>query len=149
MIQKTLKKLKLIYYSFYILALLTAAFGMKVLNSGWHIDEKSATGISLSSLLIIIIIGGVPLSLALFNKYIKKTAQTSLTENEKIKKYEQASIWRIVIIGIGLLTGVVFFYIMQSQSMLFCAGIAAIGLFFCKPAEVKIISDLNLGEEDI
>jgi hypothetical protein len=32
--------------------------------------------------------------------------------------------------------------------MIFCAGIAAIGLFFCKPAEVKIISELKLEETE-
>jgi len=30
--------------------------------------------------------------------------------------------------------------------MLFCAGIAAIALFFCKPSEVKMVSELNLDE---
>lgn len=149
MIQKTLKKLKLIYYSFYVLAIATATFGFQVLKGGWHIDEKSSTGIALSSILIIVIIGAVPLSLALFNKFVKKLAQEEVSEDIKLKKYEKASIIRIVIIGIGLLAGVLFFYVMKSQSMLFCAGIAAIGLFFCKPTEVKLITDLNLEEQDI
>lgn len=148
MIKKTLKKLKLIYYSLYILAILIATFGYQVLKCGWYIDEKSSTGIVLSSILIILIIGAVPISLALFNKYIKKLAQEEASEDIKLKKYEKVSVIRILIIGIGLLGGILFFYILKSQSMLFCAGIAAIGLFFCKPSEVKLITDLNLEEQN-
>ena len=47
----------------------------------------------------------------------------------------------------GLMLGVLFFYVMGSQSMIFCAGIAAIGLFFCKPSQAKISSELQIDEE--
>jgi len=66
--------------------------------------------------------------------------------NLRIKKYQTASFIRLTIIGVGLVLGMIFFYIMNSQSMLFCAGIAAIALFFCKPSEVKMVSELNLDE---
>ena len=46
---------------------------------------------------------------------------------------------------IGMMYGLVpRFYVLGLQSMIFCAGISAIGVFFCKPAEVKIVAELEL-----
>lgn len=45
--------------------------------------------------------------------------------------------------------GIIFFYVMRSQSMIFCAGIASIALVFCKPSEVKVITDLEITDENI
>ena len=40
-------------------------------------------------------------------------------------------------------TAVLLFYLMQQNSMIFCAGIAAVGLYFCKPTEAKLLTDLE------
>lgn len=145
--KKVLKKLSLVYYLIYIAAIVLALIGFQLFKSGYYIDDKSQLGIAISSVLIILIIGSIPLTLAIFNK---KTKQWSLIEDTqtKLKKYEKASIIRLVIIGTGLLLGILFFFIMNSQSMIFTAGIAAIALLFCKPAEVKIISELKLEETE-
>jgi uncharacterized membrane protein YgaE (UPF0421/DUF939 family) len=66
----------------------------------------------------------------------------------KLKKYRKAGLFRILVIGIGLVLGVLFFYIMGLQSMIFSAGIAAIALFFCKPSEAKITIDLQLDTQE-
>ena len=68
--------------------------------------------------------------------------------HEKLKLYEKAGVMRLAIVGSGFLLGVLFFFVLNSQSMIFCAGIAAIALFFSKPAEVKIISELKIEEPD-
>ena len=91
------------------------------------------------------IIGSVPLTLGLFHRYVKKL--TSIEDVEtRLAKYQTAGLIRIVIMGVGLVLGVLFFYLMGSQSMLFCGGIAAIGLFLCKPSQSKISSELQLDE---
>ncbi len=143
--KKTIRDLSIAYYAFYILAILGALAGYYILRNGFTINPQSQTGIALSTFLIVLIIGSVPLSLAVFNKYTKKLVQLT-DESEKFQKYRKAALIRISVIGIGLVMGIIFFYVMQSQSMIFCAGIAAIGLFFCKPSESKIISDLQLEE---
>ena len=76
---------------------------------------------------------------------VKKLSELESPE-EKINKYKTFSFWRLTIIGCNLLLGVGFFYLLNSRSMIFCAGIAAIALVFCKPAEVKMASELNLEE---
>ncbi len=144
--KKTLRNLTLAYYANYITAALTAFAGFYILKSGYRIDTQSEVGIALSSALIILIIGSVPLALSLFNRYTKKIVAVENIET-RIAKYETAGIIRIMVMGVGLVLGVLFFYIMGSQSMLFCAGISAIGLFFCKPSQSKISSELQIDEE--
>ena len=112
-----------------------------------QIDSKSDAGITLSSILILFIIGSLPAALALFHRYTKEL-RAEPDMNIKLEKYKKASIIRLLVIGLGLVAGVLFFYVLHSQSMLFCAGIAAIGLVFCKPAEVKIITDLEIEETE-
>ncbi|MEA4851804.1 MAG: hypothetical protein VB126_10215 [Paludibacter sp.] len=143
--KKTLTKITIAYYVVYIAAVLAATAGYYILKEGVSIDAQSQTGITISSALIIFIIGSIPVTLGLFHRYSKKIA-TLEDVQIKVKKYEMASYLRLTIIGLGLILGVLFFYILHSQSMLFCAGIAAIALFFCKPSISKMINDIDLDD---
>jgi len=143
--KKTLTKITIAYYVVYIAAVLAATAGYYILKEGVSIDAQSQTGITISSALIIFIIGSIPVTLGLFHRYSKKIA-TLEDVQIKVKKYEMASYLRLTIIGLGLILGVLFFYILHSQSMLFCAGIAAIALFFCKPSKSKMINDIDLDD---
>lgn len=145
--QKTLKRLNFWYYLIYVAAIIFALIGYQLFRSGISIDELSPIGITLSSALIILIIGSVPITLAVFNKKVKQWALIEDVQ-EKLAIYEKWSVIRLLIIGSGFVLGVLFFFLLNSQSMIFSAGIAAIGLFFCKPAEVKIISDLQIEDPD-
>ncbi len=144
--KKTLRILTLFYYTNYISALLSALVGFYFLKNDIKIDAQSEIGIIFSTILIILIIGSVPLTLSLFNRYTKKIVDIEAIET-RLAKYQAAAIIRIQIMGFGLVLGVLFYYLMGSQSMLFCAGIAAIGLFFCKPTQSKISSELQIDEE--
>ncbi len=143
--KKTLTKITIAYYVVYIAAVLAATAGYYILKEGVSIDAQSQTGITISSALIIFIIGSIPVTLGLFHRYSKKIA-TLEDVQIRLKKYEIASYLRLTIIGLGLILGVLFFYILHSQSMLFCAGIAAIALFFCKPSKSKMINDIDLDD---
>lgn len=141
--KQTLRQLVIAYYSVYIAAIAAATSGFYILKSGFRINPLSQTGTIINTLLIIFIIGSVPLTLGYFNKLTKKWALLE-DENQRLENYRKAGTIRIAIIGLGLVLGVLFFYIMNSQSMIFCAGIAAIALFFCKPTESKISSELGI-----
>lgn len=148
--KRILKPLIALHYGAYFLAIIIASFGMKIISAlGWSIDPLSSSGVSLSSILIVFIVGSVPLSLWLFHKQMLK-----LMENEnlksKIKIYSQLSTIRLLVLGAALNFGILFFYIFQmNKSLLFCAGIAAIGMVFSKPSELRLITDLQLTDEDI
>lgn len=147
MIKKILKQLSALYYAFYVVAVVFAIAGYQIFKAGFNIDEKSQAGIAITSVLIIFIIGSVPVALALFNRNVKKWALLEDVK-QKLELYKKASVIRLLVIGTGFILGVIFFFILNSQSMIFSAGIAAIGLFFCKPAEVKIISELQIEDPD-
>lgn len=143
--KKTLRTLNIAYYAIYVAAVIAAGAGYFILKSGINIDPQSQAGITISSILIIFIIGSVPVTLGTFHRYCKKLA-ISEDQELKIQKYQSASLLRLVIIGTALFLGVLFFYIMHSQSMIFCAGIAAIALYFSKPTQGKLLTDLNIDE---
>jgi len=143
--KRTLGKLTLVYYLMYVVAILAIACGYYIMKSGIVIDVKSTAGITIQSVLILYIMASVFTAMYIFHKMTKKWRLIE-DEEEKLKHYAKWSIIRIIAVGLGLFAGVVLYYLMQSQSMLFCAAIAAIGLFFCKPAEGKIINDLDLDE---
>ena len=143
--KRTLGKLTLVYYLMYVVAILAIACGYYIMKSGIVIDVKSTAGITIQSVLILYIMASVFTAMYIFHKMTKKWRLIE-DEDEKLKHYAKWSTIRIIAIGLGLFAGVVLYYLMQSQSMLFCAAIAAIGLFFCKPAEGKIINELDLDE---
>lgn len=145
--KRTLRILLTAYYAVYAAAILAATSGYYILKSGFKIDPLTSEGTIINSIVILYIISTVPLALALFNKMTKKWALIK-DENEQLEKYKTGAIYRILIIGTGLVLGVVFFYVMNSQSMIFCAGIAAVALFFCKPSENKIMNDLNWNDSN-
>jgi hypothetical protein len=143
---QTLKQLYIVYYAIYVVAFLVAIYGNYILNSGISIDPLSSEGTLINSIVIMYIICTVPFTLAIFNKYSKKWAQIE-DVNLKLLNYKKWGTLRIFIIGIGLIMGVIFFYIMRSQTMIFCAAIAALGLIFCKPSQIKLINELNIDED--
>lgn len=147
MIEKVVKRLTLVYYLVYIATVAVALAGFQLYKSNIRIDSTSQAGIALTSVLIVFIIGSIPITLSIFNKKTKLWAELPSLE-EKLNLYRKGATLRIVIIGSGFLLGVLFFFLMNSQSMIFCAGIAAIGLFLCKPAEVKIISELKIEDPE-
>lgn len=147
-VQKTAKKLGFVYYIVYFAAVLSATAGYYLtFKNNIFIDPQSSTGIALTSIFIIYIIGSIPLTLGGFNMLSKKWIALE-DINEKLLKYQKGATLRLLIIGISIAIGVFLFYLTHSQSMIFCAGIAAIALFFCKPTELKIISELKLDETE-
>ncbi|GAB1415937.1 hypothetical protein MASR2M117_13430 [Paludibacter sp.] len=141
--KEVLKKLNIVYYSIYVSAVLVALIGFQLFRAGLTINPQSTEGIAIVSILILYIIGSIPITLAVFNKKVKKWALMEDVQT-KLNLYKKASVVRLCIIGSGFLLGILFFFLMNSQSMIFCAGISAIALFFCKPAEVKIVSELQI-----
>jgi len=145
--KKVQKSLSLAYYSMFVASFIAALAGYYILQNSF-IDPLTQPGISISAILIVFIIGSVPFALASFNIFLKKL-RVSEDINYKLEKYRKAGVIRIIVIGAGVVLGILFFYIMKSQSMIFCAGIASIALVFCKPSEVKIITDLEIVDENI
>ena len=149
--EKTLRNINGVYYIIYMLTILSAVavFMLTYTNVNLYvINENTPIGRVLSSILIIYILISIPLAFWLFHK---KTKMLQKTEDKFImfNTYKKASILRLWVIGMGLIGGVMLFYFLHSTSMMYCALISAVALFFCKPTENKMIKELNLEEEEI
>lgn len=144
--EKIVKKIYLAYYLVYTITILLTIVGyMVTMTRETSVDIKSTLSITLSSIVILYMLISIPSALAIFNRNTKKWAQIE-DRYIKINKYVTGATWRLFIVGFGLILSVVVFYILRTESMIFCAGISFIALFFCKPTEGKIISDLKLEE---
>ena len=146
--ERIVKRIYIAYYLIYTLTILSTIVGYLVTQSSQTVvDAKSQLSINLSSFVIIYIIISIPAALSLFNKSTKKWA--AIEDNyKKMEMYTVGATWRILAVGLGLVLSVVSFYIIRTPSMIFCAGIAAVALLFCKPTEGKIKSDLKIEDPE-
>lgn len=144
--RKYLLQLTFTLITVYLTAILIAVLGFYYPEPRLHIDPLSENGVVLNSVLVLFIIGAIPLSLAFFNRMTKKWAIAEDKES-RISSYTKGGIVRIVVIGLAMYAGIIFYYIMHSQSMLYSAGMAAVALVFCIPTKAKIITELRLEEE--
>ena len=145
--EKVIKQLTLVYYTFYALAIALATIAYVMVGGSPDFFEQSTTETVIKTIYILFLICSIPLALKLFNVRVKKLSEIESLE-EKIEKYRKYAFLRLFVIGINMLLGIGFFYYLNSESMLFCAGIAAIALVFCKPTVAKMETELELYEEE-
>ena len=145
-IRMVTKSITVTYYIIYLLTILAvvAIFFMTYGNVDVkRIDALSPLGVKISTTYLIYLLASIPLALYLFHLNTLKLRKVT-DEYLQFKKYKKASIIRLWVVGIGLITGVVLVYVLRSQSMIFTAAMAAIALYFCKPSGVKMIRELDL-----
>lgn len=147
--EKIVKRINLAYSLIYTATILATIIGYVLTSTGESTipSPKSELSISLSTLVIAYILISIPAALAIFHRNTKKWAAIE-DRFTKINKYVAGAKLRLLVVGLGLVMSVVIFYILRTPSMIFCAGIAAVALLFCRPSESRIISDLKLDEED-
>jgi len=147
-LERILRQINQAYYLVFTSTILSAFIGYFIaLKNDAIVDNKNPMSITLSSVLIIYILASIPGSLSLFYRYSRKL-RTIENENLKFQKYQKAAALRLIAVGLGLVGSVIIFFILRNQSIIFCFGISAIALFFCKPTISKIASDLDLTIED-
>ena len=146
--EKVVKRIYLAYSLIYTAAVLSAMTGYLInMNRTTSVDPKSSESIVLSTIVILYIIISIPAALALFHKNTKKWA--AIEDNfTKTNKYVAGAVWRLLAIGFGFVLSIVVFDVIRTESMIFCALIAAAALFFCKPTERTITSDLKLEDTE-
>lgn len=148
--EKVLRNITGVYYIIYMLTILSAIAVFVLSSTGQNhqtISQNSQSATVLSSILYLYVLISVPLVLWWFHKNTKKW-QLLTDKYEKYNAYKKASHLRLWIVGIGLIAGVVIFYLLQSTSIIYCALISAVALFFCKPSENKMIKELDLEEDE-
>ena len=148
--ERTVKKIGQFYYYIYTATILSTVIGyLLTMNNNSNIDPLSPLGIVLKSVVILYLLISIPLSLAGFHRMTLNWRKIE-DEATKLKEYQKGAILRLTLIGIGLIGSIIVFFVLRSDiSLIYCAGISAIALlFFCKPSEAKIISELKLDKTE-
>lgn len=125
----TKAKLWAVYYIVMLLAVVAAMVGYKFSESVL-ISGKAA--LYIYYLLIIYVIATLPGSFALMKK-VKADAEFIEDDNVQSEKINAFGLVRLVVIGLGLIACILFFYFCHERSLIWLAGIEAIGLVLCKP----------------
>ena len=148
------KKLNVVYYSLYVqYLLLVVIFGflLKDKETFVTIDPLSQRGQILSYVVIMYVIASIPGALWWFKKQMKKmnVPGQEMDMEQKKKSYTGYATLRMALIGLGAVMAIIAFYFLgNNQPMLWCAGIAIVAQFFCKPSDRKIYLEINNKTED-
>jgi hypothetical protein len=151
-IERIVRQINQAYYFVYTATILSTIIGYYLtMNRESTPDVKSDFSISLSSMIILYIMVSIPAALALFHRSLKKWWEID-DDFVKFRKYTTGAQLRLLVVGLGLVISVIGHFILfvgtQNFSMIFCAGIAAVALFFCKPTVGKVANELDLDEEE-
>ena len=147
------KQINIVYYALYVMyVLLVVIFGFLLKDSPnmLQFDPLIQPGQSIAYVVILYVIASIPGALWWFKKQMKKVSQME-DEAAKHAKYLSCAVIRVSAIGAGaVLSLIAFYYLGQYQPMLWCAGIAVLAQFFCKPTDRKIYLEMNdKNEEDL
>ena len=143
-------RLNILYYSFYVLAIvLVALLGFVIDLSEVVMLPQSGSGKVLQYVSIMYVLLSVPGALYGFKRYMGKVSKMEDAARQE-KAYMCAAVMRMTLIGIGVLLCIAAFYLLGSyQSMLWCAAMALIAFYFCKPSEKKIYLEMhNMNDGD-
>ena len=137
--------LNVCYYAFYVLAIGSALLMWYLVTNGKvsAIETLSDAGKAIQYVVIGYVIVSVAGGLYLFKRALDKIRQLADRELQ-LRRYQQWAIVRIVLIGLGIVLGIVAFYWLGGyRSMIWCAAISTIGLYFCKPTLRRMELELD------
>jgi len=144
--ENVVKKTGLIFYSIFVVTIIIILIGYFCVDELQSLSKETKT--SISSVYFLYVVSSIPLTLYFFDKQLKKWRLIE-DEQEKLKKYLQGSIIRILLIGNGLLSGTIIpAFLFRSDSMFFCAAICAIFMTFCLPSKNRVLNELYPEEAD-
>lgn len=142
------KKVNQTYYLIFTLTILFTIIGyFFVLN---NFSSTVSTGFVTTILEVLLVLYIVVSSIAgfvLFNSSKKKLRNIE-NEKDRFFPYIKSANLRLYLIGVGLLAGILIFYVLRSSFILYCIAVSAIELIVCKPSEERIKTDLDLKNSD-
>lgn len=140
-----MKRLNFYYYGMLVLAVLaaTVTYFLIMKDIVLPIDPLSVQGQVIQYIIILDAIVSMPLGLWLHKHVCTRLAQQEESE-ERTQAYYVSAARRIFVVSNAMVLGIAAFYLMGGyQSMLWLAGISAIGWYFTKPTEKKMYLELQ------
>lgn len=142
--EKIAKHLNWFYYGSYALAVLVATLLWYLVTREkiQGFDPQTTIGYVLQSIAIFYTLISVPGALYVFKRKCNIIRQ--LPDESKYPTYYHWAVARICVIGFGITIDIAAFYLLLGyQSMLWCAAVSAVALFFCKPNARKVQLELS------
>lgn len=140
-----MKRLNFYYYGMLVLAVLaaTVTYFLIMKDIVLPINPLSVQGQVIQYIIILDAIVSMPLGLWLHKRVCTRLAQQEESE-ERTQAYYVSAARRIFMVSNAMVLGIAAFYLMGGyQSMLWLAGISAIGWYFTKPTEKKMYLELQ------
>lgn len=144
-----MKKLNLYYYGMLVLACVAATVTCFLLKKYIirPIDPMSTMGQVIQYIIIMDAIMTIPFGLWWHKRNCKKLIGLEDQQAQETA-YCHSAKWRIILVSNAMVLGIVASYLFKTydpthQSMLWIAGISAIGWYFAKPTEKKMFMELQ------
>lgn len=147
---KIVKSLNGYYYTMLVLTLLagTISYYLIIKDIIQPINPMTTIGQVIQYFVILDAIITVPLGLYGFKRICDKL-RTLENEEIKYKQYQKWAAWRIVLVSNAMIFAISAFYLLGAyQSMLWIAAISAIGWYFTKPTQGKMLQELRPKSEN-
>jgi Zn-dependent membrane protease YugP len=147
---KIVKHLNWYYYAMLVLTLLagTISYYLIIKEIIQPINPMTTIGQVIQYFVILDAIITVPLGLYGFKRICDKL-RTLENEEIKYKQYQKWAAWRIVLVSNAMIFAISAFYLLGAyQSMLWIAAISAIGWYFTKPTQGKMLQELRPKSEN-
>ncbi len=104
----------------------------------------SAIGQAIQSIVIAYMLIAVPAALFIVTIVRKHSQKKHWEKRIFVIHYYRVAMARVILMGLGISLGIIAYYLLQGyMSMLYCAGIAAIGLIFTKPNAGKVEMEIS------
>lgn len=146
---KIIKHLNFYYYGILLLTIISATTSYFLLMKDIvpPIEPLSKWGQIIQYVIIFDVLVCVPCGLWLHKLACKRLAKVE-DEAAQLAGYQRSAARRIVLVGHGMIFAIAAFYLMGAyMSMIWIAGISAIGWYFTKPTEKKLYLELHPQEE--
>ncbi|MFI3298060.1 MAG: hypothetical protein R3Y59_10635 [bacterium] len=137
--------LTIVYYIVLILVIVSAMVSYNIVyNKGIYLAAGDPRSVIAYSVILWYVIISLPLALKGFSVGVKRLKNLP-DDGAREYYYSILGVARIALISIGLIASICGVYFIQdtsSKSLIWLAGISAIGLIMCKPTAKKVEDDL-------
>ncbi len=122
-----------VYYVMLLLAIVAAMVGYHYSGQlGVYIPQDDPLNRGLYTFMILYTIVTLPIALKLYSVGERK-ARKLADRAERERRIMWYGVAKVSVIGLGFVANILLFYMLRETSMLYMAGISAIGMLFAKP----------------
>ncbi len=152
-LRKAMRFSQLVYYAVFLLAVVMAFIGFKLVSAGISTLVEPSTQVIVKSISYLYLLLSIPFALWFYSRRVRAVHEGG--DADLLRHYQRLVLLRILLIAVGFLGNILLFYLCQTEprvyDFLFAAAIAAVALLFCKPREQVVENELfpsNLDSDD-